>query len=88
MEIMVEQEKENNRLRKQVEELEARLQDRNLRVSKAGSLAEAALAVNGFFEAADAACRQYRENLQGMYDELQLCRECAPEMSGGREEQN
>ena len=86
MEIMVEQEKENVRLRKRVEELEAKLADRTLRVSNAGSLAEAALAVNGFFEAAEAACRQYQENIQDMYDELQMCRDCAPEMGAGVEE--
>ena len=86
MEIMVEQEKENNRLRKRVQELEEKLADRTLRVSNAGSLAEAALAVNGFFEAADAACQQYRENLQGMYDELQLCRDAAPQMGQPGEE--
>lgn len=75
MEIMVEQERENTRLRRQVETLEAKLKDRNLRVSKAGSLAQAALSVNGFFEAADAAARQYQENLQAMFDELQMYRE-------------
>ena len=36
------------------------------------SLAEAALALNGVFEAADAACRQYMENVQRRVDVAML----------------
>ena len=40
------------------------MQDRVLTISEAGSLAEAALQLNGVFEAAQAACDQYIYNVQ------------------------
>ena len=54
-------------LEKQLEEVKAQLEDRRLELSEVGTLAEAALKVNGVLEAADKAGAQYVENLHRMY---------------------
>lgn len=64
MEMLLELSKENVQLRQQLEEANAKLADRQLQVEHAGSLAEAALKLNGIFEAAQAACEQYEYNIR------------------------
>ena len=49
-------------------ELEKKLADRTLLVSQAGTIAEAALALNGVFEAADRAAADYVENIRRLVD--------------------
>ncbi len=66
LELLIEQGRENEQLQARVAELEGRLADRSLRVEKAGTMAEAALLANGFFEAAQEAGKQYLENLERM----------------------
>ena len=56
--------KENELLRERNDALEEQLQDRTLTISEAGSLAEAALQLNGVFRAAQDACDQYTYNMQ------------------------
>lgn len=62
LEMMIEQEKENIRLREALAEAEEKLKNRDIKFRKAGSLAEASLMLNGVFEAAEAAAKQYYEN--------------------------
>lgn len=62
--LLVAQMEENQALKKRIGELEAELEDRRIAIDKAGSIAEAALALNGVFEAAQAAANQYLENVQ------------------------
>lgn len=62
LELLIEQVKENESLQAQVERLNARLKDRDIAVQEAGSLAEAALRLNGVFAAADDAVKQYVTN--------------------------
>lgn len=64
MEMLLELSKENMQLRQQLEEANARLAERELRIEQAGSLAEAALQLNGIFAAAQAACEQYEYNVR------------------------
>lgn len=64
LEMLLSQTEENEALRQKLAQAEAKLQDRAILFDKAGSLAEAALSLNGVFQAADEAARQYRENLQ------------------------
>ena len=64
LEMLLELSKENEKLRQINEGLEARLQDRTITMLKAESLAEAALQLNGVFEAAQNACDQYIFNTQ------------------------
>ena len=62
LEMLVDREKTIMALEEEIEGLKSRLDDRTLRVEKAGTLAEAALELNRIFEDADAAARQYVEN--------------------------
>lgn len=64
MEMLLELSQENRELRRELEDAKRQLQDRTIRIREAGSLAEAALQLNGVFEAAQAACQQYEENLR------------------------
>ena len=64
MEMLLELSKENLQLRQELDEANQKLRDRTIRIEEAGSLAEAALLLNGVFEAAQAACQQYEENLR------------------------
>lgn len=63
LEMLIEQMKENQRLRSRLEQVEAELENRELVSLRAGSMAEAAMRLNGVFEAADKAARQYLENV-------------------------
>ena len=62
--ILVEQGKEIDRLRAEIETLEKKLNDRTICIDKAGTIAEASFLLNGVFEAAHAAAAQYLENIQ------------------------
>ena len=64
LEMLLDLTKENERLQKINDDLEARLQDRVLTISNAGSLVEAALQLNGVFKAAQDSCDQYVLNTQ------------------------
>ena len=66
LEILVEQSREIERLRTELEEAQEKLESRALVMEKAGSIAEAALQINKIFEAADAAAKQYLENVMEM----------------------
>lgn len=66
LELLLEERQENEELRRQVEKLKEQLADRNIEVTTAGTLAEAALRLNGVFEAADKAAAQYLENIHRM----------------------
>ncbi len=50
----------------------AQLEHKNIEILKAGSLAEAALRLNQVFEAADAAARQYLDNVRRLAEEGKL----------------
>ena len=64
LEMLLELSKENDTLRMENQELQQRLEDRKINIEKFGSLAEAALHLNGVFEAAQAACEQYEQNVR------------------------
>lgn len=63
LEMMLALSKENEELRETVALLKRQLEDRTITIDAAGSLAEAALQLNGVFEAAQAACEQYTQNI-------------------------
>lgn len=64
LEMLVELKKENDNLTVQLESARNDLKDRKIKLSKAGSIAEAALRLNDVFEAADRAAAQYLENVR------------------------
>lgn len=66
MEILYEQGKEIETLRDELAAKEAELEDRRIMIENSGSIAEAALKLNGVFEAAQAACEQYSLSLKAM----------------------
>ena len=70
LELLVDQAAEMDRLREQLEEARRALEERTILMKKAGSMAEAALELNGVFEAADRAARDYLNNAVAQRDAL------------------
>ena len=64
LEMLLEQSQELQSLREQLNTAEAALQQKEIRLNTAGSIAQAALQLNGVFESAQAACRQYTDNIR------------------------
>lgn len=69
LELLLEERRENELLRAELETACKKLDDRTVRLEKAGSLAEASLQLNGVFEATEAAAAQYLENIQRLSGE-------------------
>lgn len=61
LELLVMRTEENQKLRQTIDELNAKLQDRQLQIHNLGSLAEASLQLNGVFAAAQKAADDYVE---------------------------
>ena len=64
LEIMLAQSREIDRLREELEETKAKLEDKEIRIRKAGSLAEASLRLTSIFEEAQKAVDIYVENMK------------------------
>lgn len=64
LEMLIAEEKRIEALEKELEEVKAELEDRNIKINNSGSIAEAALKLNGIFEAAQAAADLYLENVR------------------------
>ncbi len=62
--LLLETEKENERLRKELEDAKQQLESRRIIVSEAGNLAEASLRLSGVFEDAQRAVDIYVQNAQ------------------------
>lgn len=67
LEILIEQIKENRILSKQLDEANRKLAERTINIENSGSIAEAALKLNGVFEAAEMAVQQYIESVKIKY---------------------
>lgn len=63
IELLIEQLEENERLTGEIDRLHKQLQDREIAIENAGSIAEAALVLNDVFLAAENAATQYVDNL-------------------------
>lgn len=55
---------ENERLKSELDEARAELEDKRIAIEESGSLAEAALRLSGIFEAAQRACDLYTANME------------------------
>lgn len=66
LEMLINQMRENQCLQ-QIDELNAKLEDRRILVEEAGSIAEAAMRINGVFQAAEAAAQQYLDNIRRVH---------------------
>ena len=64
LEMLLVQVDENKKLKMQLNEMQAQLDNRQILMNEAGSIAEAALQLNGVFEAAQNAAAQYLENIR------------------------
>lgn len=64
LQLLVEQSRELDALRRELEETKKQLADRSLHMQEAGSIAEASMQLNGVFEAAQRAADQYLESIR------------------------
>ena len=64
LELLVAQRRENEQLRCLLDQAEAKLADRTLKINNAGSIAEASLQLNGIFTAAQDSCQCYMDNIK------------------------
>lgn len=71
MMVMHDQEQEIEKLKSQVEELQAKLDGYEIKVSESGSLADAAAKVSGLFEAAQLTVDTYLENMKKRDEEAE-----------------
>lgn len=76
LEMLLEQSREVERLKAELETAQTALEERSIRIDHAGSIAEAALQVNGVFEAAQEAAKQYLENVESLsHRQEKICEE-------------
>ena len=64
LELLLAERKENEQLQAQLAEAQQKLESRALTLAQTGSIAEAALALNNVFDAAETAAQQYLENVR------------------------
>ena len=64
LEIMLAQSREIDRLREELEEAKAKVEDREIRLRESGSIAEASLRLTNIFEDAQKAVELYVENMK------------------------
>lgn len=80
LQMLITQMEENKGLNEQLQVLQEQQKERKIMMNDTGSIAEAALKVNGVFEAAQAAAQQYLENIQRVSEEQDaVCRELTAE---------
>ena len=66
LELLLAQSRQIDVLQNELTQTKQALEDKNISIAKAGSIAEAALQLNGVFEAAQKACDQYTLNMEAM----------------------
>lgn len=71
IEMLIQQTRESEAVRDQLQQAQAQLNNRTVACENAGSIAEAALQLNGVFESAQAACDQYIENIRQKNEEIE-----------------
>lgn len=69
LDMLIEQGKENERLQLELEEALDKLEQREIKINEAGSIAEASLSLSGVFEAAQEAAKKYLENIERLSGE-------------------
>ncbi len=80
LEMLISQSKENETLREELSEALGKLSQKEITISKAGSIAEASLALNGVFEAAENAGAQYLKNIERLSSQQEsICARMADE---------
>ena len=64
LELLLAQRRDNEQLRCILDQTQAQLAERTIRIDKAGSIAEASLQLSGIFNAAQDSCQYYLENIK------------------------
>lgn len=72
LELLIAQGRENDRLTAELAEARAQLEERNIVLQNAGSIAAASLQMNSVFQAAQAAADQYLESIRAMKEETEM----------------
>ena len=84
LEMLIDQSLELEQTKKKLAAAEEALASRVIEINSAGSIAEAALRLNGVFEAAQAACDQYVQNINLLLEQTR--RKCLAMETGVSEE--
>ena len=80
LKLLLEQRKEMETLRRQIDQLQEQLQQRQITIDQSGTLAEAALKLSGIFDAAETACQYYTENIRNLSGrQEEICRKMEQE---------
>lgn len=80
LEMLIAQSEELREVKERLKTAETALASRVIEINTAGSIAEASLRLNGVFEAAQAACEQYIENVRLLSERSQMiCRQMEKE---------
>ena len=72
LEVLLDYAKENESLKGENSSLKTKLNDKKIKIKNYGSIAEAALGLNGVFEAAEESCRQYVDNVTALCDKQKI----------------
>lgn len=80
LELLLAQRRENEQLRCVLDQTQAQLADRTIKIDKAGSLAEASLQLGGIFTAAQDSCQYYIDNIKLLSErQNQVCQQMEQE---------
>lgn len=71
LEMLLMQTEEVERLKEELKLAKAEAESREIRLQECGSIAEAAISLNGVYEAAEAAAQQYLENIRRCSEQQQ-----------------
>ena len=75
LEMLIDLSEAHNLVKQQLKTAEEKLNNRQILIDKAGSIAEASLQLNGVFEAAEAAGEQYMESIRSLSERQdEICR--------------
>lgn len=88
LELLIALRKERDALETELLQVKAQLQDKTLCMDEAGSIAEAALKLNGVFESAQAAAQQYLDNIYTLKErQTAICNQLEAEARAASEAQ-
>jgi hypothetical protein len=80
LELLVAQRRENEQLRCILDQTQAQLADRTIKIDNAGSIAEASLQLSGIFNAAQDSCQYYLDNIRLLSErQAQVCQQMEQE---------
>lgn len=69
LELLLQQAKELEQLREELQDAREQLESREIKIARAGSIAEAALQLNNVYQSTQDACTQYMENIKNVSEQ-------------------